>query len=137
MAISCFKAYDIRGKVPEQLSEALAYDIARAFAAELQPRKVVVGYDIRLESPGIAQAIREGLLSSGVDVLDIGLCGTEEIYFSTFHHELDGGIMVTASHNPKGYNGLKLVREGSRPISGDTGLKSIERRVEERDFGEP
>ena len=69
----------------------MAYDIARAFAAELQPRKVVVGYDIRLESPGIAQAIREGLLSSGVDVLDIGLCGTEEIYFSTFHHELDGG----------------------------------------------
>ena len=137
MAISCFKAYDIRGKVPEQLSEALAFDIARAFAAEIQPSKVVVGYDIRLESPGIAEAIREGLLSSGVDVLDIGLCGTEEIYFSTFHHELDGGIMVTASHNPKGYNGLKLVREGSRPISGDTGLKSIERRVEDGDLGEP
>ena len=134
MALSCFKAYDIRGKVPEQLSADLAYDIAVAFAAELKPSKVVVGYDIRLESPEIAASVRRGLLDAGVDVIDIGLCGTEEVYFNTPHLNADGGIMVTASHNPKGYNGLKMVREGSRPISGDTGLKAIEHRVETRDL---
>lgn len=136
MSISCFKAYDIRGKVPEQLSEALAYDIARAFASELNPRTVVVGYDIRLESPSIAQSVRQGLLDSGVNVVNLGLCGTEEVYFATTHLVADGGIMVTASHNPKGYNGLKLVREHSKPISGDTGLKAIEERVETNDFVE-
>jgi len=130
MALSCFKAYDIRGKVPEQLSADLAYDIAVAFAAELEPSKVVVGYDIRLESPEIAASVRRGLLDAGVDVIDIGLCGTEEVYFNTPYLNADGGIMITASHNPKGYNGLKMVREGSRPISGDTGLKAIEHRVE-------
>ena len=134
MALSCFKAYDIRGKVPEQLSAELAYDIAVAFAAELRPSTVVVGYDIRLESPEIAASVRLGLLDAGVDVIDIGLCGTEEVYFNTPHLNADGGIMVTASHNPKGYNGLKMVREGSRPISGDTGLKAIERRVETGDL---
>lgn len=134
MALSCFKAYDIRGKVPEQLSVELAYKIAVAFAAELKPKTVVVGYDIRLESPDMASAVREGLLDAGVDVIDIGLCGTEEIYFATPHLECDGGIMVTASHNPKGYNGLKMVRTGSRPISGDTGLKAIESRVETGDL---
>lgn len=134
MALSCFKAYDIRGKVPEQLSVALAYDIARAFAAEIQPTKVVVGYDIRLESPEIAASIRQGLLDAGVNVVDIGLCGTEEVYFNTPYLNADGGIMVTASHNPKGYNGLKMVRAGSRPISGDTGLKAIEQRVEENNL---
>lgn len=106
MSIACFKAYDIRGKVPEQLSESLAYDIARAFASELTPDSVVVGFDIRLESPGIAESVRQGLLDSGVNVIDIGLCGTEEVYFATSHFKADGGIMVTASHNPKGYNGL-------------------------------
>ena len=134
MSRSCFKAYDIRGKVPEQLSANLAYEIARAFAAELAPKTVVVGYDIRLESPKIASAVRLGLLVSGVDVINIGLCGTEEVYFATNHYAADGGIMVTASHNPKGYNGLKLVREYSKPISGDTGLKAIERRVETKEF---
>ena len=134
MGLSCFKAYDIRGKVPEQLSAGLAYDIALAFAAEIQPTKVVVGYDIRLESPEIAASVRQGLLDAGVDVVDIGLCGTEEVYFNTPYLEADGGIMVTASHNPKGYNGLKMVREGSKPISGDTGLRAIERRVEDGDF---
>ena len=108
--------------------------MARAFAAELAPKTVVVGYDIRLESPKIASAVRLGLLVSGVDVINIGLCGTEEVYFATNHYAADGGIMVTASHNPKGYNGLKLVREYSKPISGDTGLKAIERRVETKEF---
>ena len=82
MGLSCFKAYDIRGKVPEQLSVELAYEIALAFAAEIQPDKVVVGYDIRLESPGIAASVRQGLLDAGVDVFDIGLCGTEEVYLT-------------------------------------------------------
>lgn len=134
MALSCFKAYDIRGKVPEQLSADLAYEIALAFAAEIKPERVVVGYDIRLESPEIASSVRQGLLDAGVDVFDIGLCGTEEVYFNTPYLNADGGIMVTASHNPKGYNGLKMVREGSRPISGDTGLRAIEGRVETGDF---
>ena len=134
--LKCFKAYDVRGKVPEDLSNELAYDIARAFASELKPKKVVVGYDIREESPEMAAHVRQGLLDMGVDVLDIGLCGTEEVYFATFHHELDGGIMVTASHNPKGYNGLKMVREGSKPISGDTGLLAIKDRVQEQRFEE-
>lgn len=134
MGLSCFKAYDIRGKVPEQLSAELAYEIALAFAAEIQPRSVVVGYDIRLESPEIAQSVRQGLLDAGVDVFDLGLCGTEEVYFNTPHLGADGGIMVTASHNPKGYNGLKMVRGGSRPISGDTGLRAIEKRVETGEF---
>lgn len=134
MDTSCFKAYDIRGKVPEQLNEELAYKIARAFVAELGAKSVAVGYDIRLESPALAKALQQGLLDAGADVVDIGLCGTEEIYFATFHHGTDGGIMITASHNPKGYNGMKLVGKGSLPISGDSGLKAIEARVLENNF---
>lgn len=132
--LQCFKAYDIRGKVPEELNENLAYQVGRAFVSELSAKKVVVGQDVRLESPEIASSLMRGIVDSGADVLDIGLCGTEEVYFSTFHHEVDGGIMVTASHNPKGYNGMKLVAAGARPISGDSGLKDIERRVIEKDF---
>jgi len=134
VSISCFKAYDIRGKVPEELNDALAYNIGRAFVSELGTKTVAVGYDIRLESEGLAEALKQGLLDSGADVIDIGLCGTEEVYFATFYRELDGGIMITASHNPKGYNGMKLVGTGSRPISGDTGLKAIEARVEAENF---
>ena len=134
MALSCFKAYDIRGKVPEELSLSMAYWIGRAFASEFCPKTVVVGHDIRIESPEIAYSVTQGLRDSGVDVIDIGLCGTEEVYFGTVYHQADGGIMVTASHNPKGYNGLKVVREQSKPISGDSGLRDIERRVEEKDF---
>ncbi|MEA1988759.1 MAG: phosphomannomutase [Pseudomonadota bacterium] len=127
--LSCFKAYDIRGKVPESLNEDLAYKIGLAFVNELNAKNVVVGYDIRLESVGLADALKKGITDAGADVLDIGLCGTEEVYFSTFHHQADGGIMITASHNPKGYNGMKLVSKGSKPISGDSGLKAIEARV--------
>jgi len=133
-SLSSFKAYDIRGKVPEELNESLAYKIGKAYVAELNAKKVVVGYDIRLESQSLADALKNGLTEAGADVLDIGLCGTEEVYFATFHHKTDGGIMITASHNPKGYNGMKLVAAGSKPISGDTGLKEIERRVIEEDF---
>lgn len=133
-SLSCFKAYDIRGKVPEDLNVELAYKIGRAFVAELGAKSVVIGYDIRLESEGLAEALKHGLLDSGASVIDIGLCGTEEVYFNTFFRDTDGGIMITASHNPKGYNGMKLVGKGSKPISGDSGLKSIERRVIEEDY---
>ena len=122
---ACFKAYDIRGRIPDELNEALAYRIGRAYAVIVQPRQVAVGHDVRPSSPALATALANGLLDSGVDVLDIGLCGTEEIYFATFHHRLDGGIMITASHNPMDYNGMKLVREQARPISGDSGLFAI------------
>ena len=126
---SCFMAYDIRGKVPEQLDTTLARDIGRAFVAEMDARRVVVGRDMRLESPELAVALIAGLTASGADVIDIGLCGTEEVYFGTVHHGADGGIMVTASHNPKGYNGMKLVRAGAQPISGDSGLLAIRDRI--------
>ncbi|TDN58330.1 phosphomannomutase [Halothiobacillus neapolitanus] len=128
MDLTCFKAYDIRGQVPAQLDAELAYRIGRAFVDEINPGTVVVGYDVRLESPMLAEALMRGITEAGADVIDIGLCGTEEVYFQTFHREaqgVGGGIMVTASHNPKGYNGMKLVREGARPVSGDTGLFAI------------
>lgn len=135
-ALTCFKAYDVRGRVPDQLNTDIAYRIGRAYAAVIQPKKVVVGYDIRLTSPELSRALTQGLLDSGVDVYDIGLSGTEEVYFATFHYEMDGGIAVTASHNPKDYNGMKFVREGSKPISGDTGLFDIKVLAEKNDFAE-
>ena len=123
--LTCFKAYDVRGRVPEDLDEAIAYRIGRAYAAFVQPKTVAVGRDIRLTSDGIAAELIRGLTDSGVDVVDIGIGGTEMVYFATFHYGLDGGIMVTASHNPPNYNGMKMVREQSRPISEATGLKEI------------
>ncbi len=110
---TCFKAYDVRGRIPDQLNADIAYRIGRAYAAFLKPRKVVVGHDIRLSSREICDALTRGLTDSGVDVCDIGQCGTEEIYFATSHLQVDGGIAVTASHNPKDYNGMKFVRENS------------------------
>ena len=124
--LACFKAYDIRGRLPDELNEELAERIGRACGEFLKPRKMVVGHDIRLSSPALAAAVSKGLLESGAEVIDIGLCGTEEVYFATSHLKADGGIMVTASHNPADYNGMKLVRAESRPISGDTGLNKIE-----------
>ncbi|WP_018718069.1 phosphomannomutase/phosphoglucomutase [Arhodomonas aquaeolei] len=125
--LGCFKAYDIRGRVPDDLDAGLARRIGRAYAEALSPGRVALGRDIRLSSPEIAAAVADGLRDGGVDVLDIGVVGTEEVYFATFHYGLDGGIMVTASHNPRDHNGMKLVREGARPISGDSGLGDIER----------
>lgn len=135
--MKCFKAYDIRGRVPEELNADVAWRIGRAFADAVGAGAVVVGYDIRLDSPVLAQALTRGLNEGGRDVIDIGLCGTEEVYFQTAHRHAAGGIMVTASHNPIDYNGMKLVREGARPISGDTGLRDIERQVEANAFGAP
>ncbi len=136
-SIAGFKAYDLRGRVPSELNEDVAYRIGRAYAEFLKPRKVVVGRDIRLSSEEIARALEQGLLDSGVDVHDIGLCGTEAVYFATFSERMDGGIMVTASHNPPDYNGMKFVREDSRPISGDTGLQDIRRIAESGEFSKP
>jgi phosphomannomutase/phosphomannomutase/phosphoglucomutase len=134
MNLSCFKAYDIRGRVPDELDEDLAYRIGRAYAAFLQPYRVVVGHDIRLSSPAIAGALTRGLLESGVDVFVLGECGTEEVYFAVFDQCMDGGIMVTASHNPMDYNGMKFVRSESRPVSGDTGLFAIRDLAASGDF---
>lgn len=133
--LGCFKAYDIRGRIPDELDADLVYRIARAYVAYLEPRTVAVGRDIRLSSPEMSEALCRGLNESGVDVVDIGVCGTEQVYFATFHWNLDGGIMVTASHNPVDYNGLKLVRREARPISADTGLQEIERLTAASDFG--
>jgi phosphomannomutase/phosphomannomutase/phosphoglucomutase len=130
MNLAAFKAYDIRGRIPVELNEELAYDIGRAYAAFVKPRCIAVGRDIRLTSAALAAALQRGLLDSGCDVRDIGLCGTEGVYFATFAYELDGGIMVTASHNPPDYNGMKLVREDSRPISADTGLADMRAFIE-------
>jgi phosphomannomutase len=131
---TCFKAYDVRGRVPDQLNEDIAYRIGCGYAEFLKPGKVVVGHDIRLSSKAICAALTRGLIDSGVDVYNIGLCGTEEIYFATSHLHMHGGIAVTASHNPKDYNGMKFVRENSKPISGDTGLNDIKALAEKNVF---
>jgi len=133
-SLSCFKAYDIRDRVPDQLNEDIAYRIGRSYGQYLNPRNVVVGHDVRLSSFSLAASLINGLTDSGTDVTDIGLCGTEEVYFQTFNKGADGGIMITASHNPIDYNGMKLVREGSRPISGDSGLNDIKTLTENGDF---
>ncbi|MBX2859054.1 MAG: phosphomannomutase [Cellvibrionaceae bacterium] len=135
--ITCFKAYDIRGKVPEQLNEDVAYRVGRAFVEFLDAKKVVVGHDIRLSSATLTDALIKGLTEAGADVIHIGQVGTEEVYFSTFHLGVDGGICVTASHNPMDYNGMKLVREGSRPISSDSGLNDIRAIAEASEFAQP
>lgn len=132
--LTCFKAYDIRGQLGTELNEEIAHRIGRAYGEYLKPKTVVVGGDARLSSESLKRALTSGLQDAGVDVLDIGLSGTEEVYFATSHLGLDGGIEVTASHNPMDYNGMKLVREGSRPISGDTGLKEIKKLAEENSF---
>jgi phosphomannomutase len=132
--LSCFKAYDIRGKLGEELNEDIAWRIGRAYGEYLKPQTIVLGGDVRLTSESLKLALAKGLQDAGVDVLDIGLSGTEEIYFATFHLGVDGGIEVTASHNPMDYNGMKLVRKGARPISGDTGLRDVQRLAEANDF---
>ncbi|MCJ8320361.1 MAG: phosphomannomutase CpsG [Colwellia sp.] len=132
--LTCFKAYDIRGRLGDELNEDIVYRIGRAFAQYLSAKTVVIGGDIRLSTPTLKQALAQGIMDEGCDVIDIGLAGTEEIYFATAHLKVDGGIVVTASHNPKDYNGLKLVREQSKPISGDTGLLAIKVLAEKNQF---
>lgn len=132
--ISCFKAYDVRGIVPDELNEDIAYGIGRALSDELNTKNAVIGYDARLSSPSISQALAKGFMDAGVDVTDIGLCGTEMIYFAAAFYGYGAGVMITASHNPPQYNGMKFVREDSKPISGDTGLFNVEKRVREKKF---
>ncbi|MBT6133914.1 MAG: phosphomannomutase CpsG [Kordiimonadaceae bacterium] len=134
--ITCFKAYDIRGQLGTELNVDIAYRIGRAFGKFINPKSIVVGSDIRLTSEELKNALSEGLLDAGVDVIDIGMTGSEEIYFATKYLGLDGGVEVTASHNPIDFNGMKLVREEARPISADTGLLDIKRIVEENNFPE-
>jgi phosphomannomutase len=124
--LACFKAYDVRGKVPSELNPEIAYAIGRAYAKCIKPKKVCVGYDIRLSGPDLAQALAQGMNEEGVEVVHLGMVGTEMVYFATAFYGYDGGIMITASHNPPEYNGMKMVRDESRPISGDTGLFDIE-----------
>ena len=131
MNLNAFKAYDIRGRIPDEINVDLAYQIGQAYAGFVGPKKVAVGRDIRLSSSELQQALVRGLLDSGVDIVDIGLCGTEGVYFATFSEGLDGGIMVTASHNPPDYNGMKFVREQSKPISSDTGLRDMAAMISE------
>jgi len=132
--LTCFKAYDIRGKLGTELNTEIAYKIGRAYGQIYQPKTVVIGCDIRLSSEELKQATINGLNDAGINVLDLGMTGTEEVYFGAFHLDVQGGIEVTASHNPMDYNGMKLVRENARPISADTGLKDIQALAESGNF---
>ncbi len=132
--LSSIKAYDIRGKVPQDLNADFAYDLARAYSTIFHPKNIVIGHDIRQEGPLLNDALCQGFADSGVEVLHLGLCGTEEVYFATSHYQADGGIMITASHNPKGYNGMKLVKKGSQPIGQDSGLAEIKSTMDSQDF---
>jgi phosphomannomutase len=134
--IEGFKAYDVRGKVPSELNSEVAYKIGRAYSRLISAKKVVVGYDIRKSSIEISEALIKGLTDSGSDVIDIGLCGTEMIYFSTPYFDADGGIMITASHNPPEYNGMKFVKRGSVPVGYDSGLNEVEKMILNSDLGE-
>jgi phosphomannomutase len=133
--LTCFKAYDIRGQLGTELDEDIAYRIGRAYAEFLKPKNVVLGGDVRLTSESLKKALGEGIRDAGSDVVDIGMVGTEQVYFATSHLNAGGGIEVTASHNPIDYNGMKPIREGSRPVSSDTGLLDIKAIAEANDFG--
>ncbi|ANJ97894.1 phosphomannomutase CpsG [Serratia plymuthica] len=135
--LTCFKAYDVRGKLGEELNDDIAYRIGRAYGEFLKPKTIVLGSDVRLTSESLKLSLAKGLQDAGTDVIDIGMTGTEEVYFATSHLKADGGVEVTASHNPIDYNGMKLVREGSRPISGDTGLRAIQELAETNQFPAP
>ncbi len=127
--INCFKAYDIRGKVPDELNKDLAYKIGKAYAKYLNAGKIVIGHDVRKSSGELSASLARGLNENGADVIDIGLCGTEMIYYSTPALDADGGIMITASHNPKEYNGLKFVKRNSVPVGYESGLSDIEKMI--------
>ena len=127
MEISCFKAYDVRGRIPSELNEDVAFRIGVGIASYFSAETVVVGYDIRPSSMDILNALTKGMNSQGAKVFSIGLCGTEEIYFATNHLKTDAGVMITASHNPADYNGLKIVGKGAKPVSLDTGLGEIKK----------
>jgi len=132
--LTCFKAYDIRGRLGIDLDENTAYRIGAAFADALNAKSVVLGRDVRASSEALAQAVAQGLIDQGCEVLDLGLSGTEEMYFATTHFGADGGICVTASHNPMDYNGMKMVRAGSAPLDAASGLARIKELAEANTF---
>ncbi|WP_298774909.1 phosphomannomutase CpsG [uncultured Shewanella sp.] len=136
-SLTCFKTYDIRGKLETELNTEIAYRIARAFADVIKPKTVVLGGDARLSSVSLKRALANGLMDAGVNVLDLGLTGTEEVYFATFHLQLDAGIQVTASHNPIDFNGMKLVGKNAEPIGPTNGLLSIKALAESQNFSNP
>ena len=131
-----FKAYDIRGKVPSELNTDLAYKIGRAFAKHQNAKSVVIGRDVRESSPKLSEALANGLTDAGCNVIDLGLCGTEMIYYGTPHLDADGGVMITASHNPPEYNGLKFVKKGSKPMGYNSGLSEIEQMILNDELGD-
>ena len=135
--LSCFKAYDVRGRLGIDLDESIAYRIGRATAEVLNARQIVVGRDVRASSESLMTAVIDGVRDAGADVLDIGLCGTEEMYFATAHLGADGGIEVTASHNPMDYNGLKMVKAGAAPLDQQNGLAAIRASAEAGIFKQP
>jgi phosphomannomutase len=124
-----FKAYDVRGIHPDELDEAGAHAIGRAYVEEFEPRRMAVGRDMRVSSPAMAAAVMRGAAEAGAEVVDIGLVGTEMLYFAVGDLQLAGGVMVTASHNPKEYTGMKIVRRGALPVGGDSGLLDIRTRA--------
>lgn len=134
-ALACFKAYDIRGRLGIDLDEGIAFRIGRGFARALGARRVVLGRDARASSPALMRAVAQGLAAEGAEVLDLGLCGTEEMYFATSHFGADGGIEVTASHNPIDWNGMKMVRKASAPLDAASGLDAIRALAEADEFG--
>jgi phosphomannomutase len=129
LAPNVFKAYDIRGIYPDELDEEGAYAIGRAYVEQFEPRKIAVGRDMRLSGPSMQAAVMRGAADAGADVLDLGLVGTEMVYFAVGELELDGGIAVTASHNPKEYTGMKIVRRGALPVGGESGLLDVRDRA--------
>jgi phosphomannomutase len=131
-----FKAYDVRGLYPAELDEEGAYAIGRAYVEEFEPKRIAVGRDMRLSSPAMAAATIRGAIDAGANVLDVGLVGTEMVYFAVGDLDLDGGIAVTASHNPKDYTGMKIVRRGALPVGGESGLLQIRDRAVQG-FGDP
>ena len=120
-----FKAYDVRGLYPSELDEAVFSDIGRAFVAYLNARHIGLGRDMRTSSPALAAAFLEGARRQGADVVDFGLIGTDMLYFGVASGRLEGGVQITASHNPKQYNGAKMVRQEAFPLSGDAGISDI------------
>jgi phosphomannomutase len=135
--LTCFKAYDIRGRLGVDLDAEIAYRIGRAFAEALEAKRVVLGRDVRASSEELAEAVARALSDAGCEVLDLGLSGTEEMYFATTHFGADGGICVTASHNPMDYNGMKMVRAGSAPLGSETGMARIKDLAEADEFPAP
>lgn len=127
--MSIFKAYDIRGIYPHAIDEDIVYKIGRAYVLKFKPKKVTVGRDMRISSPKLFEALKKGIIDQGCDVVDIGLVSTPMMYFSVWNYGYDGGLMTSASHNPPEYNGVKMVKQDSIPIGGDTGIYEIEKMI--------